>query len=170
MRVVKAYAFRRYSMTCASKDLPQAYILYTDGSADTVTRAGAYAYAILDESKEMLSCCAEAVSNTTNNAMELTAVLEGLKQCDRSRPVEVVSDSAYVVNCFLQQWYVKWRKNNWYASSGPVKNVEIWKELLAVAESFEAPILWTHIRGHRGNYWNEYVDKMCNSVRKKRNQ
>lgn len=148
--------------------MPKVY-LYTDGSADAVTGEGAYAYAIVDEEGQCLQSEAVAVSGTTNNAMELKAVLEGLKIIDSMQEVEVVSDSAYVVNCFLQKWYVKWRQNNWWGSAGPVKNLELWKDLLALAETFHY-LTWTHVRGHQGNYWNEQVDRMCNAVRKKRNQ
>jgi len=143
------------------------YVLYTDGSCDiSKFGEGAWAYAIVNpETGELVRSGAARVMRTTNNRMELQAIVEGLKQFRKDTSVEVISDSAYVVNCFLQKWYVKWRQNNWYASSGPVKNPDLWKELLSLAESFTTPITWTHIRGHQGNKWNEYCDKLCTQVR-----
>ena len=143
------------------------YVLYTDGSCDINKGGeGSWAYVIVDPETDIsVRSCAQRVMGTTNNRMELQAIIEGLKQFRKDTSVEVISDSAYVVNCFLQKWYVKWRQNNWYSSSGPVKNPDLWQELLSLAESFVQPITWTHIRGHQGNKWNECCDRLCTQVR-----
>ena len=142
------------------------YVLYTDGSCNVIDGIGAWGYAILDpQTNKLIRCAAKKVEGTTNNRMELQAIIEGLKQFKRSSEVEVISDSAYCVNCFKQKWYVKWRKNNWYASSGPVKNQDLWQELISLAEEFQHPITWTHIRGHSGHEFNDLVDKMCTQAR-----
>ena len=142
------------------------YVLYTDGSANVADKSGAWAYAIVDEDGVLVEDCSGFVQPTTNNRMELQSVLEGLKRFRPDTPLEVVSDSAYVVNCFNQGWWKKWQRNNWYATSGPVKNVELWQAILAIMKVRTAPILWTHVRGHQGNKWNEHVDRMCDKARR----
>ena len=143
------------------------YVLYTDGSANVADKSGAWAYAIIDtETDTVVREACEFVHPTTNNRMELQGVLEGLKQFRPDTPLEVVSDSAYVVNCFNQGWWKKWQRNNWYATSGPVKNVELWQAILAILKVRTVPVVWTHVRGHQGNKWNEYVDRMCDKARR----
>jgi len=138
------------------------YKLYTDGSSFQLEGSWGYAI-ILDE--RLVREDARYFEEATNNRAELLAVINGLKQFKKDSKVEVISDSAYIVNCFLQKWYEKWRKNGWYASSGPVKNKGLWIELLTLVAEFRIPITWTHIRGHNGDKWNEYVDKLCGTVR-----
>ena len=71
--------------------------------------------------------------NTTNNIMEMTAVIEALKALKRPCEVEIYSDSSYVVNTFEKGWIYNWQKNNWKtASKDPVKNQELWEELLRI--------------------------------------
>ena len=143
------------------------FVLYTDGSAYVADETGAWAYAIIDpDSNTLIRSDAQFVKPTTNNRMEIQAVLEGLKQFRPDTPVEVVSDSAYVINCFKAKWYVKWERNNWWASSGPVKNVDLWRALLTVVRKRTASTVWTHVRGHAGNRWNDYCDKLCDKVRR----
>lgn len=140
--------------------------LYTDGSLRK-GKKGAYAFAIIQEGN-LLEDFVESVEDTTNNRMELMGVIEGLKKFDSAKAdVEVISDSAYVVNCFLQKWYVKWKKNNMRSASGQqVLNLDLWEELLEINDSFKIPITWTHIRGHRGIQWNEHCDTLCDSTYK----
>ena len=143
------------------------FLVYTDGSAYVEDETGAWAYAVIDEeTDQVVKWDSGFVQSTTNNRMELQAVIEGLKAFKPSTPVRVISDSAYVINCFKQKWYVKWRRNNWYATSGPVKNPDLWQELLSIVENRTAETIWTHVRGHNGNKWNEYVDTLCTEKRR----
>jgi len=141
------------------------YQLWTDGSSRGGN--GSWAFCVV-RGEEMLEDKADYVEDTTNNRMELTGVIEGLKRFDpKTARVEVVSDSAYVVNCFKQCWFVSWRANNWRNSEGrEVKNRDLWEELLAVVETFTHPIKWTHVRGHAGHKWNELCDQMCSDMYK----
>ena len=142
------------------------YVLYTDGSCNVADGIGAWGYAIVNpETDNIVRCAMKKVENTTNNRMELQAIIEGLRQFKQTSEIEVVSDSAYCINCFKQQWYVKWKQNHWYASSGPVKNQDLWQELISLVEEFKHPIVWTHVRGHSGHKYNELVDKMCTQAR-----
>lgn len=87
--------------------------------------------------------------NTTNNIMEMTAVIEGLKSLKSTDlKVNIFSDSAYVVNCFNQKWYHKWRMNGWMNSSKkPVENKELWVELIDLVESVKS-ISFYRVKGH----------------------
>lgn len=96
----------------------------------------------------------------TNNQMELTAAIEGLQFVQPGEEVTVYSDSQYVVNCFNQKWYVKWMKNNWKTSSGGyVLNQELWEELIEL--NAQRQVTWVWVRGHNGNTYNEWVDKLA---------
>lgn len=87
--------------------------------------------------------------NTTNNIMELTAVIEGLKLLkERDLRVEVYTDSAYVSNCFKQGWYRDWIRRGWMTSKKtPVENKELWQELIGLVESFDEVVFYK-IKGH----------------------
>ena len=86
--------------------------------------------------------------NTTNNRMELTAVIEGFAALKRDGlPVDVFSDSSYVMNCFRNGWYKSWEKNGWKTSSGkPVENQELWKALLALVRKHD--VRFFRVKGH----------------------
>jgi len=142
------------------------YQLYTDGALRK-GNLGAWAFVIIKDG-ELLDFKAHQVPDTTNNRMELTPVIEGLKKFDpKTASIEVVSDSAYVVNCFLQKWYRKWIHNGWKGSSGlEVKNRDMWTELLKLTMEFKIPITWTHVKGHSGDKWNEYCDNLCDLLYK----
>ena len=86
---------------------------------------------------------------TTNNIMELTAAIEALKQLNsKNINVSIYSDSAYVVNCFHNGWYHKWRINGWLTSKKePVENRALWEELIQLVESFEK-VSFFKIKGH----------------------
>lgn len=88
-------------------------------------------------------------SKTTNNIMELTAVIEALKQLNSKQlEVNIYSDSAYVVNCFNNGWYHKWRINGWITSKKePVENRTLWENLIALVESFDR-VNFFKIKGH----------------------
>lgn len=95
--------------------------------------------------------------NTTNNIMEITAVLEAVKLLKFPCEIEIYSDSAYVVNSFNQKWIYNWQKNNWKtADKKPVKNKELWEELynLLLKHKFE----FIKVKGHSDNEFNNRCD------------
>lgn len=102
-------------------------------------------------------------SNTTNNIMELKGVIEGLKAMKRyDIPVEILSDSAYVVNAINKNWLKGWAKNGWIKSDGKqVKNMELWIELLDLIKLFD-DLTVTKVKGHNGHLLNEEVDQLVN--------
>ncbi len=86
--------------------------------------------------------------NTTNNRMELMAVIEALKALKRpGQTIQLFTDSSYVANCFRQKWYVSWERNGWKnASKKPVENRELWEELLALVRQHD--IEFFRVKGH----------------------
>ncbi|MDO8631531.1 MAG: ribonuclease H, partial [Phycisphaerales bacterium] len=101
---------------------------------------------------------------TTNNKMELTGAIEGLKAIDssRRRRVHLVSDSQYVI-FGLTEWIDKWIANGWRrgksADSSPVKNAELWRELYALTQMHD--MSYEHVRGHSGHLENEECDRLA---------
>lgn len=97
---------------------------------------------------------------TTNNRMELTAVIEGLRALTRSCRVELHVDSAYVMNG-VQKWMPGWKRNGWKTSDKkPVKNAELWREL--DDEVARHTVGWVWVKGHSGDPGNERADQLAN--------
>lgn len=96
---------------------------------------------------------------TTNNRMELTAVIRGLEALSRTCDVHLVTDSQYVKNG-MTQWILQWKKNGWKtASRKEVKNVDLWKQLDAQVERHH--VSWEWVRGHSGHPENERADELA---------
>ena len=101
-------------------------------------------------------------SETTNNRMELIAVIEGLKTIKEGANIELITDSKYVKNG-IKQWIVNWKNNGWKtASKKPVKNIDLWKELDELVQNFS--IEWKWVKGHSGNLGNERADQLANEA------
>lgn len=97
---------------------------------------------------------------TTNNRMELMAVIVGLEALTKPCEVLVVSDSKYVTDAFNQKWVDSWLRNNWKNSSKkPVKNMELWKRLLLAMKPHNVVYQW--VKGHDGHPENERCDKLA---------
>ena len=98
--------------------------------------------------------------NTTNNIMEITAVLEAVKMLKFPCEITIYSDSAYVVNCFKQKWIYNWQKNNWRTSDKkPVKNKELWKELYNELQKHKFEFV--KVKGHSDNELNNRCDYLA---------
>ena len=101
--------------------------------------------------------------HTTNQRMELMAVLEALRSLgvgSEAGPVKVVSDSTYVVNCFRDGWWVKWQRNGWTNSKRqPVANDDIWKPLVDLVNAGDVTFRW--VKGHSGDTMNDLVDGLA---------
>ncbi|RTZ74857.1 MAG: ribonuclease HI [Gammaproteobacteria bacterium] len=97
---------------------------------------------------------------TTNNRMELQAVIEGLKALKKPSRVRIVTDSQYVKNG-MQQWIHNWKRNGWRtAAKKPVKNADLWQELDRLVNLHQ--VEWEWVRGHSGHPENERVDQLAN--------
>mgnify|MGYP005788890803 FL=1 len=100
---------------------------------------------------------------TTNNRMELMAVIAGLEALNRPCTVEIYSDSQYVVNAFNQHWVDGWIRKRWRRGKNePVKNVDLWKRLLKAKEPHEVSFHW--VKGHDGHPQNERCDELATTA------
>lgn len=135
--------------------------IYTDGACSGNPGPGGWgAVLIYGDTKKEISGAKE---DTTNNIMEITAVLEALKLLKEECEVEVYSDSAYVVNAFNQGWIYNWQKNNWKTSGkDPVKNRELWEELHAYTQKHK--VTFIKVKGHSDNELNNRCDFLATSA------
>jgi ribonuclease HI len=103
-----------------------------------------------------------AEKNTTNNRMELLACIKALEAVKtRSLPIAVFTDSAYLANCLLQKWYLRWQKNGWQtAAKKPVENKGLWLRLLALKDKFSR-ITFHKVAGHSQIALNERADQLA---------
>ena len=138
--------------------------IYTDGACSGNPGPGGWgAILMLGENRKEISGGSE---NTTNNIMELTAVIESLKILKRPCKVNVYSDSAYVVNAFLQKWIYGWMKKGWKTAGGdPVKNKELWQELYSLTKPHD--VTFNKVKGHADNEFNNRCDEMAVAESKK---
>ena len=136
-------------------------IIYTDGACSGNPGPGGWGTILMykDSKKEISG----AKKDTTNNVMELTAVIEGLKMLKYPCDVEIYSDSAYVVNAFNQKWIDSWIKNNWKTSGKDhVKNKEIWQELYNLTKVHNVKFI--KVKGHSDNEFNNRCDEMARNA------
>ena len=103
---------------------------------------------------------------TTNNRMELLAVINGLESLKEPCKVKITTDSKYVCDAFLKDWLSSWQQNGWKtAGKKPVKNKELWEKLLELSHKHE--LSWSWIKGHAGHPENERCDKLAVEARLK---
>lgn len=134
------------------------FTLYTDGSFHSKTKNGGYA-SVVKETNEIV-CGNE--TNTTNNKMELQAVIRGLAHLPDDSNVVVHSDSQYVINAFNKRWINNWKKNGWKTANGQdVKNKQEW-ETLAEQKERHKKVKFVWVKGHNGDHYNEAADQFAN--------
>ena len=135
--------------------------IYTDGACSGNPGPGGWGAILMynENSKEISG----AQNDTTNNIMEITAVLEALKLLKEECNVKVYSDSAYVVNAFNQGWINNWQKNNWKTSNKePVKNRELCEELYELTNRHKVEFI--KVKGHSDNEYNNRCDFLATSA------
>lgn len=141
---------------------PIEVILFTDGACSGNPGPGGWAYILrhLPTGQEKRDSGGEA--RTTNNKMELTAVIKGLRTLKRATVVRVVTDSQYVARG-MTEWLPGWIRNGWMRGAGrkkePVKNAELWKALLKACERHR--VTFEYVAGHAGHPENEECDRMA---------
>ena len=136
-------------------------VIYTDGACSGNPGPGGWGTILFykDNKKEIWG----NKKDTTNNVMELTAVIEGLKLLKYPCEVELYSDSAYVVNGFDKGWIYGWIKNNWLNSSKePVKNKELWEELYNLTKIHK--VHFNKVKGHSDNEYNNRCDELARNA------
>ena len=137
----------------------QKVTIYTDGACSGNPGPGGWGAILMynDVKKEISG----GDKNTTNNQMELTAAIEALNRLKVPCEVTLYSDSAYLINCFKQNWWKAWRANGWKNSKKePVANQDLWEGIIPFF--MKAPGYdFIKVKGHAGNEYNEIVDKMA---------
>ena len=140
--------------------------LYTDGACSGNPGVGGWAAILIFGNKKREMSGGEKL--TTNNKMELLGVINGLSALKEPCEVDVYSDSAYVVNAFLNGWIVNWQLNGWKtANKSPVQNKELWEKLLDLASTHK--INWHKVKGHADNELNNRCDELARMEVKKLN-
>ncbi len=133
-------------------------VIYTDGACKGNPGPGGWGALLRagEHEKELFG----GEPHTTNNRMELTAVIRALASLTRKSPVELYTDSQYVKNG-IETWIHGWRRNGWKTSDKkPGKNEDLWRELDALAAQHD--IAWHWVRGHTSNVGNERADALAN--------
>ncbi|MCP4591384.1 MAG: ribonuclease HI [bacterium] len=142
-------------------------VLYTDGACSGNPGPGGWACILSHAPTRSIKKLADSVEDTTNNRMELTAVIEGLRTLKKPTRVKVVSDSEYVVKG-MSAWVGQWIRNGWMRGrrkNEPVKNADLWKELVELCAQHEVD--FEHVRGHAGHPANEECDRMATAAIKR---
>ena len=152
------------------------YIIYADGACSGNPGPGGYAFIIMNENEKILLKVSGSKVKTTNNQMELTAIVRALVHVEtfenqnRKQTVTIYSDSAYCVNAIEEGWIYTWKNNNWKTKSGrEVKNIELWLELYRFLKKTKMRIRAVKVKGHSGNKYNELVDKAAKDAIKNLN-
>lgn len=141
-------------------------VLYTDGACSNNPGPGGYAGVYLPFEGESYQEYSGGENPTTNNRMEIMAVIEGLSLTPEDARIKVYSDSAYVVNAFNQNWLKNWQKNNWRSSTGgEVLNVDLWKKLLQLTSVRQVEFM--KVKGHSDNILNNRCDELAREEVKK---
>lgn len=136
-------------------------ILYTDGACSGNPGLGGYGGILIygDIKKEYSG----SELQTTNNRMEVTAVITGLKYLKYPCKVDVYSDSAYTVNAYLNGWIYGWKRNGWKKADGKaVLNVDLWEELYALTQTHE--VTFFKVAGHADNELNNRCDELARNA------
>ncbi|GAB6090137.1 ribonuclease HI [Spirochaeta dissipatitropha] len=133
--------------------------IYTDGGCHGNPGPGGWAFVLTELDQELSSSGYESM--TTNNRMELTAVIKALQLVQKdfpAKPALIVTDSQYVKNG-ITQWIHTWIRNGWKTSQkSPVKNKELWQQLLELTNSVN--VEWAWVKGHAGDHYNEMCDSL----------
>lgn len=133
-------------------------ILYTDGACSGNPGVGGWAFVLKYKNAEKQVSGGE--EQTTNNRMELMAVIEGLKALKEKCNVKIYSDSAYVVNAFVNDWLTPWQMNGWKNSQKKeVLNKDLWEKLLSLTKFHKVEFI--KVKGHADNELNNLCDKMA---------
>ncbi len=138
--------------------------IYTDGACSGNPGPGGWAALLEWNGKEKE--ISGSASNTTNNRMEMMAIIEALRALKKPCYVEIYSDSALIVNAFTKGWIDNWIKKNWKkADKTPVENQELWQEMLEAMSPHQ--VSWIKVKGHANNERNNRVDRLAVKASKK---
>lgn len=141
--------------------------IYTDGACSGNPGAGGYCAILIFNGIEKIVSGGEA--DTTNNRMELVAVIEGLKALKEPCEVDLYSDSQYVINAINEKWLDGWVQSGWRAESKKsVKNVDLWQALIPLIKKHKVNFI--KVKGHSDNEYNNRCDKIAVGIYKNSNK
>lgn len=144
----------------------QQVVAYTDGSARGNPGPGGYGVVLsctLESGREARREMSEGFRRTTNNRMELLAVIVALESLKRPCAVTLYSDSRYVVDAIEKHWLEGWQRKGWKtAGKSPVKNVDLWKRFLEARKPHQLELRW--VKGHAGHPGNERCDELATTA------
>ncbi|MBQ8475954.1 ribonuclease HI [bacterium] len=141
--------------------------IYTDGACANNPGEGGYG-AILMFERENGDIVKKELSRgfrlTTNNRMELLAVIDALNTLKKPCRIDLYSDSKYVTEAINQKWLESWQEKNWKLNTkNPVKNIDLWQKYLAASKPHKINFIW--VKGHNSNKYNELCDKLAVKAR-----
>ncbi|HEY0008508.1 MAG TPA: ribonuclease HI [Tepidisphaeraceae bacterium] len=140
--------------------------IYTDGACDPNPGIGGWAAILIDTEAKIKTEIAGGERESTNNRMELTAVIEALTRLPGPSDVLLITDSEYVKNAFTQGWLANWQRRGWKtADKKPVKNQDLWQKLVVLTASHR--ITWKWVRGHAFDVNNNRCDELAVQARLK---
>lgn len=135
--------------------------IYTDGACSGNPGKGGWGCVLIYKNNQKELSGGE--DNTTNNRMEMTAVIKALEELNQPCEVELYSDSAYLVNAFNDGWLENWKKTNYKcASKDPVKNVDLWQRLDSLTQKHK--VTFNKVKGHADNQLNNRCDELATSA------
>ncbi len=135
------------------------YIIYTDGACSGNPGSGGWAAIIFNKRSGQKSKKIGGEIETTNNRMELMAIIHALESIPKESCIQIFTDSKYVING-IELWIKKWKINDWIGSNKKkVKNKDLWMKLDMLSMQFH--IKWNWVKGHSGNKYNEEVDRLA---------
>jgi ribonuclease HI len=141
-------------------------VMFTDGGANT--NSGAGGYGVVLRYKESVKELSGGFRKTTNNRMEITACIEGLRALKKRADVAIFSDSQYVVNGISKGWAKKWQAQNWMRNDKErAENPDLWAQLLDLCSQHDVEFFW--VKGHNGTRENERCDKLAMKAAQKAN-
>ncbi len=133
--------------------------VYTDGACRGNPGPGGWGWASGPE-----DYASGAAAHTTNQRMEVMAVIEALRDHPEGE-IEIVSDSTYVVKCFHDRWYLGWRRRGWKNTAGkPVANRDLWEVLMPLVLDGGRAVKFSWVKGHSGDAMNDFVDALATAA------
>lgn len=143
--------------------------IYTDGSCRR-TKIGGYGYIVIIDNKIEYRFV-RRVNNTTNQRMELMALISAYKYCEKNNIIDatILSDSSYCLNCAFDKWYVRWEKNGFISSKGnKVLNQDLWEQLIPFFKTSQIKL--QKVPGHKDCYYNNFIDSLVTTISNNKTQ
>lgn len=145
--------------------------IYTDGACANNPGRGGYGIVLMYKKTDgelVQKNLSRGFKLTTNNRMELLAVIDSLNSLKTPCEVQLYSDSKYVIDAIKQKWLDGWMEKNWKLNTkNPVKNIDLWKKLILAMKPHDIEFIW--VKGHASNEYNNLCDKLAVEARQKEN-